>query len=253
MEISSSHFSFRTRPKLEIMTIPGIILRCIECFASYYCLDGMNITTTTKNPTVLRNTNKLWMTRNFPKTFPAQKQRKCMSCNVSNKDQLHFEYETEVDLDRCSMRQLEVLEMKINTQDQADKIKQLDNANTKKDRDIQKLKNRDNELSGKIYEQEAQIQFTKETTDEQKSEIERLKCELSKMKTGSENNDKTTINNAGNIQINQTNSNGAQHTHRQTFPVKKVNPVFEDGRRHKHSHRFRMQRGHGTCRQEKTE
>lgn len=76
---------------------------------------------------------------------------------------------------------------------------------------------------------------------------------LKQMKTGSENNDKTTINNTGNIQINQTNSNGAQHTQRQTFPVKKVNPVFEDCRRHENSHRFRMQRGHCTCRQLRTE
>lgn len=263
-----------------------------------------------------------------------------MSCNVSNKDQFTIEYDNEVDLDKVSMRQLEVLELKINvdekshqdeknqileksgekirlledendflkikTEDQADKIKQLDNANTKKDREIQKLKNREDELSGKIFELEAQILQTRETTDEQKLEIDRLKCELGKvekelkqirtqkesdersvqeqlqnldtklekrdaewqskieerdaemqkrnekrdaemqnkfesvmekqikalvdqMKTSSENNDKTTINNTGNIQINQTNSNGAQNTSRQTYPIKTVTPVFEDG------------------------
>ncbi|XP_063443281.1 uncharacterized protein LOC134723650 [Mytilus trossulus] len=126
--------------------------------------------------------------KNFSFTFPCKKQRKPkgMSFNVSNKDQFTIEYDNEVALDKVSMRQLEVLEMKINvdekshqdeknqilekseetirlledeneilkikTEDQADKIKQLDNANTKKDRDIQKLKNRQDELSGKIFE-----------------------------------------------------------------------------------------------------
>ncbi|XP_052062659.1 interaptin-like [Mytilus californianus] len=302
--------------------------------------------------------------KNFSLTFPFQKQRKGRSCNVFNKNQLNFEYDNEVDLDRVSMRQLEVLEMKINvdekshqdeknqileksgekiklledendslkikTQDQADKIKQLDNANTKKDREIQKLRNREDELSEKISELETQIQQTKETTIEQKSEIERLKSELFKvenelqqlrikkesdeksvqeqiqnletklekrdaemqskiekrdaemqsknekrdaemqskfesvvekqlkalidqMKTGSGNNDKTTINNTGNIQINQTNSNGAQHTHRQMYPMKKVTPVFEDGRSHENSSRLRRERGHGPCGRQKTE
>ncbi|XP_071173972.1 uncharacterized protein [Mytilus edulis] len=304
---------------------------------------------------------------NFSLTFPFQKQRKRMSCNVSNKDRLTMEYDNEVDLDKVSMRQLEVLAMKINvdekthqieknqileqsgekirlledendflkikTEDQADKIKQLDNANTKKDREIQKLKNREDELSGKIVELEAQILQTKETIDEQKLEIERLKCELGRvekeikqirtqkesdeksvkeqiqnlankqekrdaewqskieerdaemqrrnekrdaemenkfellmekqtkallhqMQKSSENNDKTTINNTGNIQINQTKSNGAQHnphTNRQTYPLNTVCPVFGDEKSQENSSRLRRERGHGPCRRQKTE
>lgn len=83
--------------------------------------------------------------KKFSKTFSAQKRRKGLSSNVSNKDQLNFEYDTEVDLDRCSMwhqdEKNQILEksaeniklmedendiFKIKTQDQADKIKQLD-------------------------------------------------------------------------------------------------------------------------------
>ncbi|VDI47348.1 Hypothetical predicted protein [Mytilus galloprovincialis] len=287
-----------------------------------------------------------------------------MSCNVSNTDQFTIEYDNDVDLDKVSMRQLEVYAMKIKvdekshqeeknqimkqsgekirlledkndflkikTEDQADKIKQLDNANAKKDREILKLKNREDELSGKIFELEAKILQTKETTDEQKLEIERLKCELGKvekeikqirtqkesdeksvkeqiqnlankqekrdaewrskieerdaemqrknekrdaemenkfellmekqtkallhqMQTSSENNDKTTINNTGNIQINQTNSNGAQNTSRQTYPIKTVTPVFKDGRGCGNSSRLRRDRGHGPCERQKTE
>lgn len=83
--------------------------------------------------------------KKFSKTFSAQKRRKGLSSNVSNKDQLNFEYDTEVDLDRCSMwyqdeknsileksaENIKLMEdendiFKIKTQDQADKIKQLD-------------------------------------------------------------------------------------------------------------------------------
>lgn len=250
-----------------------------------------------------------------------------MSSNVSNKDQLN---EKEVDLEIDSIRHIEVLKMKINvdekshqnekdeirkesgatikslqdennsltikTRDQADKVRQLENANTKKEREIEKMKNIKDEILSKEKEKydrmkkkliekicnlETQIQQTKETNNEQKEEIERLKNELIKVehellkmkidkkceekavqqqiksletklekrdaemlikiesgfekqvkalldqfKTDLGNNDKTTIKNTGNIQIIQNNGNGAQHTNRQTYPIKKVIPEF---------------------------
>ncbi|XP_071173970.1 uncharacterized protein PF3D7_1120000-like [Mytilus edulis] len=255
-----------------------------------------------------------------------------MSSKISKNAHMNVEHDNKDDLEIDSIRHIDVLQMKIKiddethqnekdqihkesrtkikslqddnnsltikTNDQADKMRQLENANTKKEREIEKMKNSvdaaknkyermENKLIEKIANLETQIQQTKETNNEQKEEIERLTNELSKVeydlmkmkidkrceeqavqqqiksletnlekrdaemlikiesgikeqfkslltqvKTVTENNDKTTINNTGNVQINQTNSNGALHTQRQILPMKKVAPEFTCGRKH---------------------
>lgn len=56
---------------------------------------------------------------------------------------------------------------------------------------------------------------------------EELKTLRDQMKTDQEKNDITNIYSTGNIQIIQNNGIGAQHTHRQAYPIKKNIPKFK--------------------------
>lgn len=106
---------------------------------------------------------------------------------TNEKDQIRKESRTKI-----KSLQDENNSLTIKTRDQADKMRQLEKANTKKEREIEKMKNSEdaakneyermeNKKIEKMLYLETQIQQTKETNNEQKEEIERLKNELTKV------------------------------------------------------------------------
>ncbi|CAG2209457.1 unnamed protein product [Mytilus edulis] len=165
-------------------------------------------------------------------------------------------------IEKIAYLETQIQQTKETNNEQKEEIEKLKNELTKVEHDLMKmridkkceeqavqqqiksletnLEKRDAELLSKIelgINSQFKTLLEEVKTAELLSKIElginsQFKTLLEEVKTVTKNNDKTTINNTGNVQINQTNSNGALHTQRQILPMKKVAPEFTCGRKH---------------------